>query len=60
MIVRAASASTASWVDVDRRAGRPLGQGRRGPAGLQPQADLQREDRRLDAVDRPGRASATG
>ena len=34
-----------------RGAGRPLGQGRRGPAGLQPQADLQREDRRLDAVD---------
>ena len=34
-----------------RRPGHPLGQGGRGPAGRQPQADLQREDRPLDAVD---------
>ena len=34
-----------------RRPGSAIGQGRRRPAGLQPQADLQREDRRLDGVD---------
>ena len=49
------SASTVPWVESTAARADALGQGGRGAAGRQPQADLQREDRRLDAVDRPGR-----
>src|SRR3954454_12610822 len=37
---------------VGRCAGHPLSQGGRGPAGGQPEADLQREDRPFHAVNR--------
>jgi hypothetical protein len=36
----------------DRRVGHPVGQSGRGATGGQPQADLEREDRPFDAVDR--------